>query len=270
MQGRSLPYRESGTYGALATQVMRLGGVFESDAAPVVAEKLRLTAAALLAGTGADADAVGGHLGVLVGVDAGAEAADREALFYSIREFFEAVARDRPTIFVFEDVHWADDNLLDLILALAMRIRALPIMFVTLSRPELLDLQEGWGSGVTGYTALTLGPLDEAHARELTARRLGDGAQADEVIRVAEGNPLFIEQLAASIGEMPAGKASHERPRDRRGAPGCPAARRALAAPRCSRGRQGVLARGAAHDEHREQRPDARARGARASRPRPA
>ncbi len=206
VQGRSLPYRESGTYGALATQVMRLAGVFESDPAPMVAEKLRLTATALLAETGADADAVGGHLGVLVGVDAGAEAADREALFYSIREFFEAVARDRPTIFVFEDVHWADDNLLDLILALATRIRALPIMFLTLSRPELLDLQEGWGSGVTGYTALTLGPLDEAHARELTARRLGDGAQADEVIRVAEGNPLFIEQLAASIGELPAGR----------------------------------------------------------------
>ena len=69
---------------------------------------------------------------MLVGVDAGAEAADREALFYSIREFFEAVARDQPTILVFEDVHWADDNLLDLILALATRIRALPIMFLTL------------------------------------------------------------------------------------------------------------------------------------------
>ena len=206
VHGRSLPYRESGTYGALATQVMKLAGVFESDPAPVVAEKLRTTATALLAGTGADADAVGGHLGVLVGVDAGAEAADREALFYSVREFFEAVARDQPTIFFFEDVHWADDNMLDLILALATRIRGLPVMFLTLSRPELLDQQDGWGSGVTGYTALTLGPLDEAHARELTLQRLGDGAQADEVIRVAEGNPLFIEQLAASIGEMPAGK----------------------------------------------------------------
>ncbi len=203
--GRSLPYRESGTYGVLAQQLMRLAGVFESDPEEVIVEKLRTTATGLLADTAADADVVSGHLGVVVGVDAGAEASDREALFYSIREFLEAAARAQPTIFVFEDVHWADDNMLDLIGALATRVRALPILFVTLARPELLDLRAEWGSGSTGYTALTLGPLDEAHARELTVRRLGSGAQAEEVIRVAEGNPLFIEQLAASIGEMPPG-----------------------------------------------------------------
>ena len=50
---------------------MKLGGVFESDAAPVVAEKLRTRTAALLAGAEADSDAVAGHLGVIVGVDAG-------------------------------------------------------------------------------------------------------------------------------------------------------------------------------------------------------
>jgi class 3 adenylate cyclase len=206
VQGRSLPYRESGTYGALAAQVMSLAGVYESDPAEVVAGKLHSSAAALLAGTEADPGAVSGHLGVLVGVEAGAEAADREALFYSIREFIEAVARAQPTIFIFEDVHWADPNLLDLIRALATGVRGLPLLFVTLARPELLDLQDDWGSGSTGYTALTLGALDEQHARELTSRRLGRGDQAEEVIRLAEGNPLFIEQLAASIGEIAPGK----------------------------------------------------------------
>ena len=146
--GRSLPYRESGTYGVLAQQLMRLAGVFESDPEEVIVEKLRTTATGLLADTAADADVVSGHLGVVVGVDAGAEASDREALFYSIREFLEAAARAQPTIFVFEDVHWADDNMLDLIGALATRVRALPILFVTLARPELLDLRAEWGSGV--------------------------------------------------------------------------------------------------------------------------
>ena len=206
VQGRSLPYRESGTYGALAAQVMKLAGVYESDPAEVVAGKLHSSATALLAGTEADPDAVSGHLGVLVGVEAGAEAADREALFYSVREFIEAVAREQPTVLIFEDVHWADANLLDLIRALATGVRGLPILFVTLARPELLDLQDDWGSGSTGYTALTLGALDEQHARELTVRRLGSGDQAEEVIRLAEGNPLFIEQLAASIGELGPGK----------------------------------------------------------------
>src|SRR4051812_9571803 len=203
--GRSLPYRESSTYGCLASQLMKLAGVFESDTESVVADKLRARASELLSGTAADAEVVSGHLGVLVGVDAGVEASDREALFYSVRELLEAVAREQPTVLVFEDLHCADPNLLDLISALAKRMRGLPIMFLTLSRPELLDARQDWGSGVAGYTALTLNPLDEACARELAVRRLGGGAQADEVIRVAEGNPLFIEQLAACIGEITPG-----------------------------------------------------------------
>ena len=89
-----MPYRESGAYGALAAQVMRLAGVFESDSAAVIAEKLERRSAALLAGTGADARGVAGHLGVLVGIDAGTEAPDRDALFYSVRAFLEAAARE--------------------------------------------------------------------------------------------------------------------------------------------------------------------------------
>ena len=202
--GRSLPYRESGAYGCLAAHVMKLAGVFESDPAPVVAEKLRAKTASLLNGAGADS--VAGHLGVLVGVDAGAEAADRDTLFRSVREFLEAIAREEPTILVFEDIHWADANLLDLIRALAARIGGLPILLLTLARPELLDGQPDWGSGMAGYTALTLTPLGEDEARELAVRKLGASDQAEEVIRVAEGNPLFIEQLAASVGEFAPGK----------------------------------------------------------------
>jgi len=77
VRGRSLPYRESGTYGALASQVMELCGVFESDPAPVVAEKLRTRTGALLRDTDSEPEVVAGHLGVIMGVDAGNEAADR-------------------------------------------------------------------------------------------------------------------------------------------------------------------------------------------------
>ena len=206
VSGRSLPYRESSTYGALSTQLMKLVGVFESDPAPLAAEKLRARVAGLLAGSGIDSDTVAGHLGAIVGADLGTEPPDREALFGSAREFLEAIAREQPTILVFEDIHWADPNMLDLVHVLATRMRGLPILFVTLSRPELLDLRDGWGAGLSEYTALTLGPLGEPDARKLAVRRLGSGEHADEVIRIAEGNPLFIEQLAASIGEIAPGK----------------------------------------------------------------
>jgi predicted ATPase len=95
--------------------------------------------------------------------------------------------------------------MLDLIETLATRIRGLPTLFITLSRPELLDTREGWGAGLSGYTALTLAPLSEQHARELAVRRLGDSDRVNDVIRVAEGNPLFIEQLVATIDETASG-----------------------------------------------------------------
>jgi len=205
VRGRSLPYRESGTYGALASQLMQLCDVFESDSSQVVADKLRGRTAELLANADADPELVAGHLGVIVGIDAGNEAADREALFSSTRQFLEGAAREQPTVLVFEDIHWADANMLDLIEALAARVRGLPLLFLTLSRPELHDRRDSWASGISAYTALTLAPLGEQHARELAVRRLGDTDRVDEVIRVAEGNPLFIEQLAATIDETAAG-----------------------------------------------------------------
>src|SRR5258706_3746488 len=205
VRGRSLPYRESGAYGALASQLMQLCGVFESDAAPVIAERLRTRSRELLGHAGAEADVVAGHLGVIVGVDAGSDAADREALFTSVREFLEAVAREQPTILVFEDMHWANPNLLDLIELLALRLHGLPLLQVTLARSELLDTRESWGTRIGGYTALTLGPLGTGHARELAVRRLGAVAQVEDVIRIAEGNPLFVEQLAAAMEETSSG-----------------------------------------------------------------
>jgi class 3 adenylate cyclase len=205
VRGRSLPYRESGTYGSVASQLMQLADVFESDSPEVVADKLRRRTAELLANGDADPDVVAGHLGVIVGIDAGSEAADRDALFSSARQFLEGAAREQPTVLVFEDIHWADANMLDLIEALATRVRGLPLLLLTLSRPELHDTRTGWANGISAYTALTLAPLGERHARELAVRRLGDTTRVEEVIRVAEGNPLFIEQLAATIDETDSG-----------------------------------------------------------------
>jgi class 3 adenylate cyclase/tetratricopeptide (TPR) repeat protein len=204
VRGRSLPYRESGTYGALATQVMRLCGAYESDPPLVIDRKLHERTAALIAGA-RTAETVAGHLGAILGIDAGQDAADRDALFASTRRFIEAAAREQPTILVFEDVHWSDPNLLDLVETLAMQAHGLPLLLVTLARPELLDARPTWGGRLSSYTSLTLGPLGADEARQLAVRRLADHAWTEEVVRIAEGNPLFIEQLAATIGETSTG-----------------------------------------------------------------
>jgi hypothetical protein len=79
-------------------------------------------------------------------------------------------------------------------------------MILTLARPELCDQRPTWGLGLPEFLTLTLGPLDADDARQLAMRRLGEGAHADAVLDIAEGNPLFIEQLAASIGQTAPGR----------------------------------------------------------------
>ena len=70
--------------------------------------------------------AVAGHLAILLGFETKATAPDRDSLFQSVRVFIEAGARDEATAFVFEDIHWADPALLDLIELLATRLHDLP------------------------------------------------------------------------------------------------------------------------------------------------
>jgi class 3 adenylate cyclase/tetratricopeptide (TPR) repeat protein len=205
VRGRSLPYRESSAYGAFASQLKQLCGIFESDAPDVAAAKLRATVGGMLAEEAAND--VARHLALLLGADATATVADRETLFFSIRVFIEAVARDRPTMLVFEDLHWADAGLLDLVELLAARLRDLPILVLVLARPELIDARPGWGGGLPAYTMLPLGPLTAEEAQQLAFERLATqavqalGDRAPEIALTAAGNPLFIEQLSASIAE---------------------------------------------------------------------
>ena len=205
VRGRSLPYRDSSAYGAFAAQLKQFCHIFESDPIEGAQKKLHDAVATLL-GT-AEADEVAGHLAILVGLDREGSVADRETLFFSVRRFIEAVAGDKPTMLVFEDVHWADSSLLDLIELLAARLRDLPILLLALARPELLDSRPRWGGGLPAYTTLPLDQLKESEARELAAQLLGTSANGEHAERAAmlaetgEGNPLFIEQLAATLAE---------------------------------------------------------------------
>jgi predicted ATPase len=144
VQGRSLPYRESSAYFAFSTQVKQLCGIFESDSPEVGRAKLRERIDAELP-VGVDTEAVAGHLAILMGLDPDGSVDDREELFFSVRVFIEALARKQSMLLVFEDIHWADRGLLDLIELLAARLRDLPVLLLTLARPELLDLRTVMG-----------------------------------------------------------------------------------------------------------------------------
>jgi class 3 adenylate cyclase len=202
VHGRSLPYRESSAYFAFSTLVKELCGIFESDSPDVGLDKLRqrIGAGGLAP---AEGETVARHLAILLGLDPDGSVDDREELFFSVRVFISAVAREQPTLLVFEDIHWADRGLLDLIELLAARLRDLPIMLLTLARPELLDARPSWGGGLPAFTALPLAPLGPHEAEELATLRLRSvgGEHASRLAETAGGNPLFIEQLVAMMAE---------------------------------------------------------------------
>jgi class 3 adenylate cyclase len=199
VRGRCLPYRERSAYGAFAMQVKELADIYDSDDVAVATEKLRTLVERLVGKE--EAEAVAGHIAILLGFETKATTPDRDSLFQSVRVFVEAGARDEATAFVFEDIHWADPALLDLIELLAVRLHDLPVLLLTLARPDLLDLRPGWGGGMLAYNALPLEPLEGSDAAELALHLLGADTKAAEVARAGEGNPLFIEQLAAVLQE---------------------------------------------------------------------
>jgi class 3 adenylate cyclase len=202
IRGRSLPYGEVIPYGAFAAQVKQVARIFDTDEAEVACEKLDRAVAELL---GDEAEETGAHIAMLIGIGKGGDVGNRQTLFFSARRLVEALATERPTVLVFEDIHWADAGMLDLLEVLSSRVRDVPLLLLTLARPDLLERRAGWGGGLPGFTALPVEPLNAEHAKELAAQVLAHmqkpRLESDEIGLVGEGNPLFIEELAASLAE---------------------------------------------------------------------
>jgi class 3 adenylate cyclase len=198
--GRAMSYGTSGTYLAFRHQVKDLAGIFENDPPDVAHQKLDEFVAAVLGAE--DAEEVAEHLALLIGLRA-ADVDDRQVLFFSARRFVEGLARQQPTLLVYEDVHWADSSLLDLVEHLASRVRDVPLVMLALGRPELLDSRPAWGSRLPSYSSIPLEPLGDEDARKLARELLRSHGEnnADRLAATAEGNPLFIEELAASLSE---------------------------------------------------------------------
>jgi len=127
LKGRCRPYGETTGYGAFGQQVSQLAGIFETDAMDVAQAKLGELVASLLPET--EADEVRAHLSILLGFsDEGAP--DKQLLFFSARRLVEAVADEHPTAFIFEDIHWAEPALLELLESLASRLSDVPAYLV--------------------------------------------------------------------------------------------------------------------------------------------
>jgi DNA-binding SARP family transcriptional activator len=134
----------------------------------------------------------------------GSEASvEREEIFWTTRSLFATLARWRPLVVFFEDVHWAEPTFLDLVEYLAKRTWGAPIMLVCIARPELLEHRAEWGREQADASSLRLERLPDADCQTLIGNLARGLAQetTGRVLETAEGNPLFIEQLVAMLAE---------------------------------------------------------------------
>jgi class 3 adenylate cyclase/tetratricopeptide (TPR) repeat protein len=206
--GRCLPYGTGIVFWALGEVLRAEASIVDSDSADTAWTKLSGYVAELRSDDeGADRQAA--LIGRLLGVEVPPELVPREddperareSFFSALRSGIESIARRRPFVIAFEDIHWADDGMLEAIEHLAQWVRA-PLLLVCLARDELLDRRPGWGGGRRSATQLLLNPLSEGQARALVQALLPSGREM--VPAVAErsgGNPLFAEEMARRIAE---------------------------------------------------------------------
>jgi class 3 adenylate cyclase/tetratricopeptide (TPR) repeat protein len=205
-QGRSLPYGDGVSYWALGEMVKAQAGVLETDDTGGTAEKLREAVATLIPDA-ADAQWVGRHLGPLVGLEADEELGSdrRNEAFAAWRRFLEALAEQRPLVLVFEDLHFADDGLLDFVDYLADWASGVAILVIGTARPELLARRPGWGGGKANAVTLSLAALsDDETARlvhSLLERPLLSAELQQTLLARAGGNPLYAEEFARMLEE---------------------------------------------------------------------
>jgi class 3 adenylate cyclase/tetratricopeptide (TPR) repeat protein len=198
LAGRALPYGEGITYWPLAEMVKAAAGITDDDPMETAREKL-----IECCGDEAIAELLGLASGVMEAVEG--ERGQPE-IAWAAREFVDELADVQPLIMVFEDIHWAEEPLLELIDHLAQWVRERALLILCLARPELLDVRPGWGGGRIRSTAIELEPLGREESEQLADALLAEHDVSDKVqaqlLDKTEGNPLFVEETVRMLLEQ--------------------------------------------------------------------
>jgi predicted ATPase len=183
---------------ALGELVKAQAGILDTDPADTAAAKLDRAVADLIGDQG-EAAWVNEHLRALIGIGGEAPSGDRRSeAFAAWRRFLEALAEEGPAVLVVEDLHWADELLLDFLDHLVDWAAEVPLLVVATARPELLARRPGWGGGKPNSAIVSLSPLSEADTARLVGGLLGQALLPAEtqaaLLARSGGNPLYAEE----------------------------------------------------------------------------
>lgn len=192
VRGRCLSYGEGITFWPVIEALRDAAAIVPDETADASRSKL-----AAICGDPRVADRLASLLGL------SDEPFNIDELFWAIRRWLETSAdRDRPVIWVIDDIHWAEATLLSLLDHLVEAVTERPLLLLCSARHEIVDRHPDW-SGPPGMERIELQPLDDADAATVIANALGSSgipeAVQRRVIRAAEGNPLFVEQVISML-----------------------------------------------------------------------
>lgn len=199
-RGRCLSYGDGVAFWALAEMVRQRLGIAEDDPTDLMAGKLRAGLSQWVPDQSAR-DYVEPRLARLLGVPVDGPAPGRDELFAGWRLFFETIAAAEPVVLLIEDVQYADAGLLDFVEHLLDWARDVPILVITLGRPEIADRRTGWGIGRRNSTAIALEPLDDTAMRgmlEGLVPGMPDAAAA-AIATQAQGVPLYAVETVRML-----------------------------------------------------------------------
>jgi class 3 adenylate cyclase/tetratricopeptide (TPR) repeat protein len=198
LAGRALPYGEGITYWPVAEMVKVSAGITDDDPVKEAVEKLKACC---------EDEAIADLLALASGVlEAVQSESSQQEIAWAVREWAERLAGVQPLVLVFEDIHWAEEPLLELIEHLAAWVREAPLLLVCLARPELLDIRPSWGGGRVRATSIELEPLAAEEVEEMITTLLQrTGLTPEDVAALIEktgGNPLFVEETIRMLAEQ--------------------------------------------------------------------
>jgi DNA-binding SARP family transcriptional activator len=194
LTGRCLPYGDGITFWPLREVVRQAGAGHDSpDAIKALLE------------SEADAAGIAERLSRALGPGNQGRSYAAE-IFWAARRLLETLARPRPLLVVFEDLHWAEPTFLDLVESLAVQPGRTALVLVCIARPELLEQRPAWAAGAARAVSIDLVPLAEDSAATLLDalgqdQRIPPRTRA-RILETAAGNPLYLEQLAVSLTEQ--------------------------------------------------------------------
>ena len=197
LQGRSIPYGDGVAYWSLAEIVKTVAGILDTDAPAQAARKLRRAVRETVT---EDPDTVEEQLRVLLGVESRELSSARPAAFAAWHRFLVGLAAQQPLVLALEDIHWADDGLLDFIEHLRATPIASPLLVVCTARPELLERRPGWAPVVE------LSPLSPDDTRTLLSVLAGIESLPDELEAVVSGSVGTPSSPRSTSARSPKGR----------------------------------------------------------------